>query len=156
MPRRRDDLFASSAKAKAKVFSSLHAATISVALFCAFISGESFGHRVVGIEGRNDAAIAFARRNTLSEIQKILAAFRYYKGPVNGRVNEATIAAIRKNRCRNSIIDDEMIWPSVWVHMRVLGEVLKMQKSLKAARVRQIEEAGLKLEQRSDSRELFV
>ena len=156
MARRRDDLFALSAKANAKVFSSLRAAVISVALFYAFIPGESFGYRVVGIEGRDDAAIEFAWRDTLSEIQKILAAFGYYKGPVNGRVNEATIDAIRKYRRRNGIIDDEMIWPSVLVHMRALGEALKMQKSLKAARARQIEEARLKLEQHSGSRELVV
>ena len=80
MARRRDDLFALSAKANAKVFSSLRAAVISVALFYAFIPGERFGYRVVGIEGRNDAAIEFAWRDTLSEIQKILAAFGYYKG----------------------------------------------------------------------------
>ena len=49
-----------------------------------------------------------------------------------------------------------MIWPSVLVHMRALGEALKMQKSLKAARARQIEEARLKLEQHSGSRELVV
>jgi len=149
-------LFALSIKANSAAGLRPRAVTVFLVLFYLLMPGESLGYRVVGVEDRNDAASEFAWRDTLSEIQEILSQFGYYKGPVDGRVNEATIAAIRKYRRRNGIIDDEMIWPSVLVHMRALGEALKMQKSLKAARVRQIEEARSKLEQHSGSRDLVT
>lgn len=117
--------------------------------------GPAYGYRVVGVQAEWDLASEFGWRDVLAEIQNTLAELGYYKGPVDGKLNQATRKAIQRYRRRNGIIDDETIWPSVLIHMQALGEAVRMQKSLRAARVRQIDEAESRLRRHSAARELI-
>ncbi len=113
-------------------------------------------YRVIGVEERQDLTSEFGWRDSLAEVQRLLREFGLYRGPTDGRLNEQTRRAIDKYRQRNGVIDEETIWPSVVFHMRAISEAVRMQKSLKAARLRQIEEAKSRLETHAAGRDLVV
>ena len=118
-------------------------------------ASKSEAYRVVGIEPSVDVASEFAWRDTLAEIQRRLSNLGYYRGPIDGNYSEATRHAIDRYRRRNGILDKETIWPSVLIHMKALGEAIQVQRSLKAARARQIEAARTRLLGHGAARDLI-
>jgi tetratricopeptide (TPR) repeat protein len=120
------------------------------------VSPSAWAYRVVGIEEPGDLASELGWRDVLAAIQRNLKQLGYYKGPIDGRYGDATRNAVDSYRRRNGIIDNETIWPAVLIHMQVLGEAIRVQKSLKAARIRQIDVAKTQLLKHSAARDLLA
>lgn len=113
-------------------------------------------YRVVGIEQNSDLASEFAWRDVLAAIQKNLSNLGYYNGRIDGRFDDETRKAIDNYRRQNGIIDKETLWPAVLIHMQALGEAIQVQKSLKAARIRQIDAAKSQLKSHTAARVLLT
>ena len=125
-------------------------------VFLLAVSSDAWAYRVMGIEEPGDLSSELGWRDVLAAIQRNLKQLGYYKGPIVGRYGDATRKAVDRYRRRNGIIDKETIWPAVLIHMQVLGEAIQVQKSLKAARVRQIGVAKTQLLKHTAARDLLA
>ncbi len=120
------------------------------------VSPSAWAYRVIGIEEPRDLASELGWRDVLAAIQRNLKQLGYYKGPIDGRYGHETRKAVDRYRRQNGIIDKETMWPAVLIHMQVLGEALQVQKSLQAARIRQIDVAKTQLLKHSAARDLLA
>lgn len=102
-------------------------------------------HFIVGVPERREHTSELAWTEAVAEIQGTLFELGFYKGPIDGRLSPQTMDALQAYRRRHGVIDTDATWQTMLTHMRAIGEAMRLQDSLKAARDRQLEEAKAKL-----------